>query len=676
MSEPDVTGTGVTRGDIYQQIPAQEWSRGITPDWDVSNLSASARLYTSGSWTSAPTENLAFWFSGMQSAESQPLDFSANTGSPGQANTSASVFVEFDLSVNTNATSRNLTWPGADPRAEGALVWLPYSQRGILLAFGGIQVPADMSISNIVPDEIYDAQAFMTHVLVYDIENETWAVQETVSDPLPPQRASFCTVVAAAPDGNSHHIYVYGGYDGTYASTNGMQAYDDVWVLSIPSFHWTKLADGNTAHRRQNHVCVQVTPNQMLSIGGNIEWGQPFSSPSVLDVFDLSKGEWTQKYQVNNTEYTVPAVITDNIGDPSEVPDDLNANVTSWVKRAYGKDVQTFSHNCSVPLPVPTPPPSNDTGDSTPPWRTPVIAAVCSGVGVAIILTAVWCMCFRRKGSSGSEKRNSFIANWLRKSSNSAAPNSVTDADTENTVIATPSDSFGAKEAVAEVHEMPGYGHGPAQLISGSSTASPFPGSAEVDAQSRFEMMGHGRQESISLRQHPFHPLSLSGDHIMSVRSDSISHPSETLQPSRHYGHVSPYELAHDRSRENLLSPPTDLALGEPQADGAKNPSTHSLGVGAEHVQSPVAITPTATIARKSLNVAKSSDHDGTARPVHRRNQSSMSSSLPNLPSPGPEEDRRRSQLIDSLPDASSRQSSPGHPQTPKRSVYKENLDT
>lgn len=280
--------------------------------------------------------------------------------------------------------------------------------------------------------------------------------------------------------------------------------------------------------------------------------------------------------------------------------------------------------------------------------------------------------------------RNS-IFSWMdRSTGHHSAPKSM--PDSENTVIASPGvEYFGVKGHQVEAYEMPSnvpspgynhsYSHGSPQIVPGGSATSPFLGSVEVDAQSRHEIMDHQPRAGSSFGPNPYSMHSVSGRHNpMSVRSDSVSHASEAVMHSRHYGYVSPYELAHDRSNENLATPPTDLALGEPQKE-QRNASTHSLGVGAEKVNSPTVMTPIAPITRTIDSVGTVEQTD-TERPHHKRNQSSISSNLPNLPSPGPEEDRRRSRLLETLPDrGSTGTSSPVQPQTAKKSAYTEDLD-
>ena len=57
---------------------------------------------------------------------------------------------------------------------------------------------------------------------------------------------------------------MYGGRDST--SQNKTIYYDDVYVLSIPSFTWVTYFIGKTA--RFGHTCHLVGGRQMLTVGG------------------------------------------------------------------------------------------------------------------------------------------------------------------------------------------------------------------------------------------------------------------------------------------------------------------------------------------------------------------------------------------------------------------------
>ena len=104
----------------------------------------------------------------------------------------------------------------------------------------------------------------MTAIPVFDVAKGGWTLQSTYYDEQPPQLAHFCAIVADAKDGG-FDIFIYGGDNGAVMSA----PYDDVWVLSVPTFKWTKAYGGNsTRHGRSSHVCSMPYPNQMLVVGG------------------------------------------------------------------------------------------------------------------------------------------------------------------------------------------------------------------------------------------------------------------------------------------------------------------------------------------------------------------------------------------------------------------------
>lgn len=680
---------GIVYGSIFQPVAsATRWAPGITDDWNANTLSNTTRKFTQGSWVSAPSEDLGFWFSGLRAAGYEDINYEVSSGDSDQANTSATDFIKFNLQTPGQASSLNMTWPaGVEPRAEGALVWLPYGNKGMLVAFGGIGTPADLQVSGLFPtyNDTTGTNNYMNNVLVYDIDSDTWDTQQTATTGAnPTQRASFCWVAASTTDNSSHHIYVYGGYDGTYQTTSSAIAYDEMWVLSIPAFRWTKLSDGNPSHRRQNHVCVQMNPTTMLSIGGNLEYGQALND-TAFDVYDLSAAQWTSTYKPDSTaKYSVPDAISKSVGDLSTIPSDLTSRVKTWLGAPYKKNiVGPILDSC----PTTSSPPATSSSSSPnpvgmPTWEKAVIAVVVV-LGVAFLAGIFWFCCVRnrRRGNDSDDTKRNSILSWVHKSSgNPAAPKSM--PDSENTVIATPvNDYFGKGQGRVEAYEMPSnvpspgynstYGHGSPQIIAGGSASSPLFGSAEVDAQSRHEM-GSG-----SSTGYPYDNISRSvsghgNNNMMSLASETMSHTSGPIMHSRHYGYVSPYEMAHDRSHEDLTPAPNDLVLNEPKAEANKNASTHSLGVGAEQMLSPAALTP-ATPVSHTTGAAEVVDEN---RSRHQRNQSSITSNLPNLPSPGLEEDRRRSKLLETLPDMSSGSSSPAQSPNAKRSAYKENLES
>lgn len=113
--------------------------------------------------------------------------------------------------------------------------FLPMGRKGVLVNFGGIDMGDKGKTQG------------MEKIEIYDVDTETWITQtaEGAKDSgVPSGRTDGCSVMAKAEDGSSWNIYMYGGLE-----RDSGKALNDVWVLSIPSFTWIKLAT-NMASRK------------------------------------------------------------------------------------------------------------------------------------------------------------------------------------------------------------------------------------------------------------------------------------------------------------------------------------------------------------------------------------------------------------------------------------------
>jgi hypothetical protein len=96
--------------------------------------------------------------------------------------------------------------------------------------------------------------------------------------------------VAVAPDGSSYNVYLYAGQN---LIPYGEQIqYDDMWILTIPSFTWIKVdtKGQSVPPARAGHTC-NVWNGQMVVVGGYVGTEIGCDSPGVY-VFDMSKLEW------------------------------------------------------------------------------------------------------------------------------------------------------------------------------------------------------------------------------------------------------------------------------------------------------------------------------------------------------------------------------------------------
>lgn len=334
---------------MFQQSAAQSvWAPSVDSNYSPDKSANVSNYIALGGWANAPSEKLGFWFSGLQAANGGVIDTLAYPNKSDQANTTARSFIKVDMSSPGEALWQNLTWPDwLQPRAEGGLVWLPYGDQGILLAFGGVDLPGDQASSglNLNTTAKVVMNDYMTNIAVYDIARDTWALQLTQETMSPPQMAQFCTVTASAADNSSHFVYVYGGYDGTWG--HNPAAYDSIWVLSVPAFQWTKITDGTPAHRRSRHACVLPNPTQMLSIGGGTDQAN-LVNPDWLDVYDLNAQAWTHFYNSSSTDlYKVPSAITTQLGQGSAnggftIPSGLDDTVTAMLETRYQRQITGY----------------------------------------------------------------------------------------------------------------------------------------------------------------------------------------------------------------------------------------------------------------------------------------------------------------------------------------------
>jgi hypothetical protein len=116
--------------------------------------------------------------------------------------------------------------------------------------------------------------------------------------------------------------YIYGGYDPIKSIM-----FDDVYVLSVPSFTWTKVYSGNNP--RFGHTCHRAGKRQMLSVGGSLDAatyavetsGNSFNLSRItcdrregVAIFDLSTLEWVSMFDPYAADYEVPAKVVKVIG--------------------------------------------------------------------------------------------------------------------------------------------------------------------------------------------------------------------------------------------------------------------------------------------------------------------------------------------------------------------------
>jgi hypothetical protein len=319
----------------------------------------------------------------------------------------------------------------------------------------------------------------MKTVSVYDVASGTWYNQPTTGQQ-PGPLTQGCTVVASAQDNSSHNIYWYGGFDGIDVTKPFS---DDVWVLSVPSFVWTKVYSGNTAHGRAGHKCVKPYPDQMFVIGGYpAESGYSPTCVEIVQVFNLSSATWMTSYDPAVwSNYSVPSMVYLMIGGNGT--GGANQTTSSWANQSLAAIFSTpydaskitkwypyASQAASSPNPrqsaSATPIPSSS-GSGLPSWVAPVLGVVLGLVALSAIVVFIllWRRrrLFHQQGGSvtnTSDMNRHRIMSWVR-GAEPKAPTVISDEtpsspydDTESP--ADPNQEMPAEAAGTQVHEMEG----------------------------------------------------------------------------------------------------------------------------------------------------------------------------------------------------------------------------
>jgi hypothetical protein len=452
--------------EVYSQDAAKSTVGGFILDTLPDGTS---RYVTDGAAVSVPSENLGFYFAGLRAASFGPIyEISGNASE--NADTLSTTLIQANMTEQQHETWANFTLPDTVPgRASAEIVWVPVSEQGILVAIGGVINPAYMYVAESdnatqLAQSQSQSPGFLDTVSIYDIASQTWYEQKTTNPPSG-QFAQGCTVVASAPDYSSHNIYWYGGFDGLHLSQN---FYDDVWVLSLPSFTWTNVYNGSAtaaAHGRAGHKCVKPYPDQMFVIGGYTAstsseptcLGGGGSYGGIIQIFNLSSNAWIDTYSPTRwSNYTVPSAVYNVIGGTSTGGATLatpspsgfsNATLASFFESKNLYNVTKIT-NWYPYTPATTPTPSATTlptpipkSSGTPKYLAPVLGVVLGLIAISLIILAIilwrrrhYLRSSRAASEAGTMDNRRWVTSWLRSTpADDKPPPTVTTDDTPMT---------------------------------------------------------------------------------------------------------------------------------------------------------------------------------------------------------------------------------------------------
>jgi hypothetical protein len=562
-----------------------------------------------GAGVNVPSESLGFYFSGLVAPNGVQIVYEGTTGEA--PNALASSMIQFDMSNPQNPTGLSLPLPDyVAPRASAELVWIPVSSQGVLIAIGGLtkMTASDVNI-NITSSDYSSSVDFMTSLPVYDIASHTWFIQNTTGEP-PSQRAQFCSIMTNATNSSSFEIYIYGGTNGT---SNGTSL-GDVWVLSVPSFTWTFVYNGDITHNRDSHACVRPYSDRMFAVGG-----QNSANPSglmcldsTIDVFNLTDLTWMSAYDPSNhSEYQIPSAVASNI-KATPTASGMNPTLLSLFQQTYSTYITTYYPYASTTT-LPSSPSPSQSQSSSPSSKSnhlgAILGSVLGALGLFVIILAIWC--FRRP----KPRKRSRVLSWMKG-------------------VDKPGTSVTTDDTLATLYEVDGGPKDPACAeVEGGivhPSFSPRSPRAEADGSQRHEMpaLSPGSPgapvempTSDHLGEHPTCPrdsaapgkptLASQGRQSSATDSHDLSAPSPNAKPQGSSSVPSPPE-----------SPPFDSSI-EQRPSNKRNVSSNSSGIPVS------ASSPERSPALNAME--RNSGHgSSSSRPNHMRNLSSVSSGLSN----------------------------------------------
>lgn len=177
----------------------------------------------------------------------------------------------------------------------------------------------------------------MNEVNVYDIAASEWYNQAT-SGPTPNIRVNPCAVVAAAPDGSSYNVYMFGGQN--LIPYDNQTQYNDMWILSVPSFTWIQVNQGgqSTPYPRAGHTC-NIWDGQMIVIGGYIGTDLSCESPGIY-VFNLTSLQWVNQFTALTGPQSSTGSFSSNSYNPfSQQSNQRGTGESNGLQGSYGYEV-------------------------------------------------------------------------------------------------------------------------------------------------------------------------------------------------------------------------------------------------------------------------------------------------------------------------------------------------
>ncbi|KAE8165226.1 hypothetical protein BDV40DRAFT_80463 [Aspergillus tamarii] len=335
---------------------------------DADTTQANIQRASYGAGVTIQDRAVAFYYGGWLSNSSV-----SNWGS--KSPKALSTMLQYDMLQNTWTNSSG---PDTIGRAEGSMVYIPASD-GMLVYIGGVQSANNGTTLGQPMDEI----------LLYDISGSKWYTQKATGD-VPDQRRRFCAGATWADDYSSYNIYLYGGA----GAPEGL-GYDDVYILTLPSFKWIKWypTDGSESGYPKNAMsCTVVDGAQMLVMGGNKPNDTDCDAYPIYGLHNMYLGKqnpedavWAM-FRPNITSYEVPSEIISAVGGSATG----GATTTEPADGFDNRDLSVFfTRTYTAATRAPTRPiPTSSSGSKSKPVGA-IVGGVIGGVAGVAILAAI-----------------------------------------------------------------------------------------------------------------------------------------------------------------------------------------------------------------------------------------------------------------------------------------------
>lgn len=207
-------------------------------------------------------------------------------------------------------------------------------------------------------------------------------------------------------------------YGGMVEGDPGLK-FDDVWVLSLPSFEWHQ-AGHTPVIGRKDHSCTVAGNRQMVIVGGqNPNATDP---PDVADiwplglgVFDLSDMVFKDRFDADASAYTSPEVVRSWYAENGYVAKSVRSEVAQYFLRPALSDSNnsTTSGDPATASPTNGSQGSTSTGDTSSTGtsdksNTGVIAGgiVAGIVVITALVVGLWLILRRRRRQGSPESQD------------------------------------------------------------------------------------------------------------------------------------------------------------------------------------------------------------------------------------------------------------------------------